>query len=400
MRFAEPVWSGLAIITLVVGFSALFLTTGTTYTDAFYLALILTAFWYRRHAVYAGILLAALHVGLDYPPGPGALVRAAFFIAIAYLLGYLFDAVEERPGARHLRISEPGLAACDRDTMRLIARLSSRDPETRYHAAGCLGDARETAAVEPLAALLADPESGVRWKAAEALGKLGSPAVGPLAASLKNGNVDVRWMAAVALGDIADPAAIPALAEALNDEDAYVRSRSALALAAIGKPTEEMLITSLSTGSERVRWGAALALGRIGGAEAIGALIGALHDPGEDVRRRAVSALRDAGEEAVPALVEALRAGDPDTRQGVTAALSQIGKPAVSALIEALQAGEDPEVCIGAALALGRIGDPAAVDALIGALNSDEEGLRLAAREALGGIRKHNLGEGTPELHD
>ena len=169
MRFTGPAWGRLAVIALIIGLSVLFFATGAAYTDLLYLALILAAFWYPGRAVYAGVLVAALAVALEYPPGPGTLVRAAFFIAVAYLLGYLFDAAGGRPEARHLRIGEPGPVVCDPDTRRLIARLSSRNPETRYQAAGCLGDAREPAAVGPLADLLDDPESGVRWKAAEAL---------------------------------------------------------------------------------------------------------------------------------------------------------------------------------------------------------------------------------------
>ncbi|NMA88538.1 MAG: HEAT repeat domain-containing protein, partial [Methanoculleus bourgensis] len=46
------------------------------------------------------------------------------------------------------------------------------------------------------------------------------------------------------------------------------------------------------------------------------------------------------------------------------------------------------------------IGDPAAVDALIEALGDSKEEVGRAAREALGGIRRHNLGEGAPEQHD
>ena len=400
MRFTGPTWGRLAIIALIMGLSALFFAAVTPHADLFYLALILAAFWYRRRGVYAGVLAAALYVALEFPPGPGTFARAAFFIAVTYLLGYLFENAGEQPGALHLRIGEPTLAACDPDTKRLISRLSSRDPEVRYQAATCLGDAREPAAIGPLAALLSDPESGVRWKAAEALGKLGPPAVGPLTESLKNGNIDVRWMAAVALGDIADPAAIPPLVAALNDEDTYVRSRAALALAAIGKPAEEMLIATLSTGCERVRWGAALALGRIGGDDAVGALIGLFSDPDDDVRRRAVSALGDAGEAAIPALLEAIQTGGPYVREGVTAALSRIGRPAISALASALCTDNDPRVRLGATLALGRIGGPAAADILIEALEDEDEDVRRTAKEALRGIRRHNSGEGAPELHD
>ncbi|WP_292365513.1 MULTISPECIES: HEAT repeat domain-containing protein [unclassified Methanoculleus] len=387
-------WGRLAIIALATALSVLLdlIFNTVTYTHFFYLVLILAAFWYRRRAVAVGVLLAAVHIAVEYllygPPGPAILVSAGIFVAAAYLLGYLFELAGRRAGDLHFRIGGGGAPACDRDAERLIARLSSRDPETRYRAAGCLGDAGVSAAVEPLAALLADPEVGVRWKATEALGRLGSPAVGPLTESLRSDDVDVRWMAAVALGGIGDPAAIPALMGALNDGDAYVRSRAALALGAIGEAAREGLIASLSAGNERVRWGAALALGSIGGESAIKALIGALRDPDGDVRQRAAGALGDIGEPALPSLIEALRTDDEALRQGAIAALGFVGRPAVGALIEALGTGDDWRVRAGAARALGEIGERRVADPLIRALDDESEGVREAAREALGSIRK------------
>ena len=184
----KRVRSRLAIIAFATVLAVLLgfvVGAGGAYTPLFYLALIFAAFRYRRRAVYPGVLLAALYTVIEYAlsgsPGPGILVGAGTLVLIAYLLGYLFELAGGRPGGLHLRIGEPGSGApaCDRSTRRLIARLSSRDPDTRYRAAGCLGDIGDPAAVGPLAALLSDPESGVRWKAVEALGKLGSPAVGP-----------------------------------------------------------------------------------------------------------------------------------------------------------------------------------------------------------------------------
>lgn len=412
MRLTEPVWGRLAVIALITALSvflglavhALF-DTDIAYTHFFYLVLIPTAFWYQKRALYVGLLLAALHVVVEYvisgSVGTDTLVRAGMFIVVSYLLGYLFELSGRRANGLHLHIGEPGpgAPACDRDTRRLIARLTSRDPDTRYEAAGCLGDAGEPAAVGPLAALLRDPESGVRWKATEALGKLGSPAVGPLIESLQSENVDVRWMAAIALGDIGDPGAVPALVEALNDEDTYVRSRAALALAAIGEPAREGLISSLHTGNSRVRVGVALALGRLGGENSVVALIDALRDPNEEVQQRAASALGDISEPAVPSLLSALQTDDEELRQGVIAALGQIGRPAVASLALALGAG-DWRVRRGAAAALGEINDPGSVDALIEALDDEREEVQQAAREALGGIRRHNTNEGAPELHD
>jgi HEAT repeat protein len=84
----------------------------------------------------------------------------------------------------------------------------------------------------------------------------------------------------------------------------------------------------------------------------------------------------------------------------VTAALSRIGKPAISALAAALNTENDPRVRLGATQALGRIGGPTAADILIEALEDENEDVRRTAREALRGIRRHNSGEGAPELHD
>ena len=387
-------WGRPAIIVLATALVVLLdLAFGTVaYNPLFYLVLIIAAFWYRRRAVIVGILLALAHVAVGSilygTPDAAILVNAAAFVVAAYLLGYLFEIAGRRAGGLHFHIGDGGGAACDRDTRRLIARLSSRDPETRYQAAGCLGDAGNPAAVEPLAALLDDPEVGVRWKATESLGRMGPPAVGPLTASLKSENVDVRWMAAVALSDIGDPAAIPALMGALDDPDAYVWSRAALALGAIGEPAQKEVVAGLSGGNERVRRGAAVALGIIGGESSIAALVEALRDPDREVRQRAGTALGDIGEPAVPLLIEALGTENELLRRSAAASLGLIGKPAVPALAMALRPGGDPRASVGAAHALGEIGGRMSTDILIRALEDEREEVREAAREALGSIRK------------
>ena len=387
-------WGRPAVIVLVTALAVLLdLAFGTVaYTHLFYLVLIIAAFWYRRRAIVVGILLATAQVTVGSilygTPDAGILVNAAAFVVAAYLLGYLFEIAGRRAGGLHFHIDEAGGAACDRDTRRLIARLSSRDPDTRYRAAGCLGDAGNPAAVEPLAALLEDPEVGVRWKATESLGRLGTPAVGPLTASLRSENVDVRWMAAVALGEIGDPAAIPALMAALDDEDAYVRSRAALALGAIGEPAREEVAAALSDGNARVRRGAAIALGSIGGEKVVEALVETLRDPDGGVRQRACAALGDIGEPAVQPLIEALGTENELLRRGAIAALGLVGKPAVPALAMALRHGDDRRVPAGAVRALGEIGDRRSADILIRALEDEREEVREAAREALASIRK------------
>nr|WP_317063664.1 HEAT repeat domain-containing protein [Methanoculleus sp. Wushi-C6] len=64
-----------------------------------------------------------------------------------------------------------------------------------------------------------------------------------------------------------------------------------------------------------------------------------------------------------------------------------MGRLAVGPLMATLGSG-DRRARAGAAAALGEIGDPRSVDALIAALQDDQKEVREAARQALGSIRK------------
>jgi hypothetical protein len=98
------------------------------------------------------------------------------------------------------------------------------------------------------------------------------------------------------------------------------------------------------------------AAGALPSADALPALIGALEDENDWVRRAAAEALGGIGDRgAVPALIGALKDEKADVRQA-------------------------------AAGALGGIGDPRAVPALIGALKDEKADVRRAAVGALGGI--------------
>jgi len=125
---------------------------------------------------------------------------------------------------------------------------------------------------------------------------------------------------------------------------------------------------------------------------AVPLLIHALQGDDEDVRRNAARALGDIGEgaveETVPALIQALQDVD-GVRYDAATALSDIGEGAVPALIQVLQSDDDRDDSIGAALALGQIGEGAveAVPALIQALKGDDDWVRRNAAEALEKIR-------------
>jgi CubicO group peptidase (beta-lactamase class C family) len=150
-------------------------------------------------------------------------------------------------------------------------------------------------------AALRDPDTGVREKAAEALGKLG-----PVAAS-----------------------AVPALVRLFADPDPYVQGKASEALGRIGRAAVPALTQALQDRAHTVRWCAAIALGRMGAAahDAVPALTKALRDADENVRWCAAVALGGIGgpaTPAVPALLGCLYDKDEDVRWGANLALTQI----------------------------------------------------------------------------
>jgi FOG: HEAT repeat len=112
---------------------------------------------------------------------------------------------------------------------------------------------------------LKHPDFDIQWQAAEALGKLGSPAVEHLIASLHSPRREVRLGIIEALGEIRDYRAVPTLLHLLKDESVEVRWATALALGEIGDPRAlQPVVLSLLDPDKYVRYGAALALEKMG----------------------------------------------------------------------------------------------------------------------------------------
>jgi nitrite reductase/ring-hydroxylating ferredoxin subunit len=143
---------------------------------------------------------------------------------------------------------------------------------------------------------------------------------------LSNRNEDVRWGAACALSKIGTPSVEP-LMKALTDSDSVVRLRAAWALGLIGdRRATGRLIRALSDGDWAVRMRAAEALGRLGEREALDPLLLALRDEKADVRRHAIGALnRIADPSSADRLGDALNDTDWRVRMGAALALSAIG---------------------------------------------------------------------------
>jgi len=240
-----------------------------------------------------------------------------------------------------------------RNVQGLILALKNRDPKIQYDAAEALGEVGDSRAVEPLVTALKNDEfSGVRWKAAEALSKLGSPAVPALIGALRHDDDDVRWKAALALGEIGDPQAIEPLILLLCDKDRFVKSHAALALGVIGDPAVDPLLRALREGDGNLRWGAAIALGKIRDPRAIEPLIRALADKYENVRAESASSLASIGKPALGPLLRFLKFSNGPERLEVVSALGELhDTDAIQPLIQVLEnAGDDERKAIADAL--------------------------------------------------
>jgi HEAT repeat protein len=244
-------------------------------------------------------------------------------------------------------------------------------------------------AVEPLIDRLGDDDAAVRENAAWVLGQVGDArAVEPLAKALTDPVAKVRWRAATSLGAIRDGAAVEPLIRALSDEDLGARTAAAQALAELGDRTAVLpLLTVLrSTAAAQTRAAAVLALQGLGDPAAVEALLEALADAHDDVSRAAALALgrlRDG--RAVEPLVGLVadRARSELLRYDAARALGALGGPkGVAALVQAL-GDADPLLRQVAAGALAEAKAREAIPALRQALNDADEGVRARAAEAL-----------------
>lgn len=270
------------------------------------------------------------------PDDPAALTRA--------LEGWLDDVLhpESAPAERSatsLRLAAAALTEAGRPepVVEAVLRLAVVPPEEPGHA-GALALARTMmvpAVAERLAARLsAVRDEGRRRVLTLATGRLGAPM-------------------AEALGDALTRAESRAARHAYTD-----------ALAAVGREGVDVL--EAMTRDERwfVVRNAVLVLGASGGDWAVVHLTRCLAHPDPRVRRETVMALSRIGgtdaKELVPGLLD-----DPDPRVREAAALSSGAlrvEAAVRPLVDVLRRGDEPEVEVAVLRALGRIGDPGAVE--------------------------------------
>ncbi|HLV37690.1 MAG TPA: HEAT repeat domain-containing protein [Spirillospora sp.] len=242
-------------------------------------------------------------------------------------------------------------------------------------------------AVEPLMAVLDDPNPNVRSGAARVLGKIGDlRALGSLIFRLRyDSDVEVRKSAVWAL-HMGGARSVGPLIEALCDPDEWVRFGAVIVLAKIGEPAVEPLISALQDNLPIVRANAAETLGRIADYRAADALVKALLDPDDDVWQQAavsLGRLRDA--RAVRHLIRIVESPDSGLRTKAVKALGHIRDVrAVDPLIEVVYHEHDRWMRLFAIEALGRIGDIRAIEALVDCAYDDSRDVRTKAIVTLG----------------
>ena len=252
--------------------------------------------------------------------------------------------------------------------------------------------------IDELITQLQDPNPDVRSGAVKGLARFGdSRAVALLITALQDASESVRGCALQGLKDVGPPA-VPLLIVALKNPERQVRRKASCVIDNIGYKLKEVgdfqavvpLIEALQDPTSVVRSHSVTALGKIGGAQALPAVIAALKT--EAVRSaldigvcyRAIEALHRLGETAAECLISALKHRDKAIRRKAATLLGKTGETgAVELLIGALK-DKHPRVRSRAAHALGRIGNPSAVKPLTVALKDTAPGVRINALHALG----------------
>ncbi|HYS40033.1 MAG TPA: HEAT repeat domain-containing protein, partial [Pseudonocardiaceae bacterium] len=239
------------------------------------------------------------------------------------------------------------------------------------------------ATVPGLLDMVDSPSAVVRDAAATVLARLGEPAIDGLAAVLRKAGSDARLATVGALRQMGKPQRriVAALAPALHDADARVRSAAVGALGALGGAAARKLLGGAVTDEQAdVRWLAAGALGAFG-PDAVPHLLSVDEndDAAMDAAKRALAAI---GDRAVEPLLEALQGQDARKGVNAAAALAALGAPAVPGLV-ALLDHPDADVRWHACDILAVVGDNHCTDTLLDRLTDSAPAVRAAAAYAL-----------------
>ncbi len=267
----------------------------------------------------------------------------------------------------------------------LISRVQGKDPIARTHIIALLARFGSPKVVTALQGTLRDPNKLVRAAALKAItagnGQVDPAQVAPL---LRDTELEVQNQAVELLCRTKHPDTVRHLVEVLKDESEHARRAAVEVLNVVGDESSvKYLLKAIRDDDWWVRSRAADALGKIGGPRVIGAALTLVSDKDEEIRRTAIEILiQTKDERALAHLLEATK--DPDwwVSERAVDALGEIAsKKSVPRLLEMLKA--NPKSVPTIVRALGKIGDSAATESVLQALDRPETDVRIEAMSAL-----------------
>lgn len=351
----------------------------------------------------------------------GAIGKRGDAAAVIALLPRLSD---DKADVRREAVEQLEAIGDRRAVIPLVAAFADNHPEVRKAAVRAVGRFGDASVVPALLRLLRDPSEDVRSAAVGSLGSVGSTeAIGALSELLNSGTDLFRSKVAYALGQIAhDPSAgkagevaLERLVAALAIPSLRTAAREALRVAgpaAIpgllqhlagklpGDPTTAVQLlarsadrratAALTAELERRRVAQPIvlqALGATGDPDALVPVLGALSSKDPEIRLAAMNAMRPLlGDDGRASDVLIERLGDAELEVRVLAA-EYLGlvraRQGTDKLIALTATGTPPRLRHAAVDALGEIGDPRALPALLGILRDGPPPLRGAAATAL-----------------
>jgi HEAT repeat protein len=297
----------------------------------------------------------------------------------------------------------------------LMSSLEDDNPNVRFHAIESLGKLHATDAVVQLAKAALSGDFYLAFPALDALKRIGDSSVAPKLVPLLEDRL-TRGVAAETLGALGDDMAVGPLVALLNTPQAPV-AEIAGALAALHNRYEGMyqqgefiaelsrraieplglrnLLGALETTDGKTLRAVVLVLGWMQGEGIERALARTLGEA--TARAEVVEALVRSGSRATAVLIEQMESEDRQVRESVIVALGRIGDPqAVPALLKTM--ATDPDLLIVAAGSLAKIGDDRAFDALVGYIGHPDASVRQGIVSAINSIGSTDMRARAPVL--
>ncbi len=267
----------------------------------------------------------------------------------------------------------------------LVARVEGKDPIARTHIISLLARFDTPKVREALQTTLRDPNKLVRAAALRAIsggtGLIDPALIAPL---LRDPEYDVQNPAIELLCRAKHPDTIRHLVPVLKDESEYARRAAVEVLNVVGDESSvKYLLKSIRDDDWWVRSRAADALGKIGGPQVIDAALSLVSDKDEEIRRTAIEILNQTKDErALQHLLEATKDADWWVSERAVDALGEMAsRKSVPRLLEMLKT--NPKSVPTVVRALGKIGDAAAIESVMQALDRPETDVRVEAMSAL-----------------